>query len=204
MKSPLSFTTIPGTPLPMLQLVPLDPAHAALVHAWVSNDTARAWLDLGNGRQHMSQRDLYLMLTGPRTWARLFRVPGAGAPLGLVCLNDVHNEMGSAEIWGMRGSYSPADPPNVIAAAFVLGAANGFIEFGRQVIGSWVVEGNALSAGVQRLLGATETGRQRRRHVIGGRRLDRLMFDVTRDEFADRFPAVPGESGRTLREVSHA
>jgi hypothetical protein len=30
------------------------------------------------------------------------------------------------------------------------------------------------------------------------------MFDVTRDEFADRFPAVPGESGRTLREVSHA
>jgi RimJ/RimL family protein N-acetyltransferase len=204
MKSSISFPTIPGTPLPLVELVPLRPTHAALVHAWVSDEQARAWLDLGSGRRDMSQRDLYLQLSGPRTWARLFRLPGTEAPLGLVCLNDVHNEMGSAEIWGMRGNYAPSAPRNVVAAAFLLGAANGFIEFGRQVIGSWVVEGNALSASIQRQLGAVETGRQRHRHVIGGRRLDRLLFDFTRDEFADRFPSVPGESGRTMREVSHA
>ena len=195
----LALPCIAGTTFPLLELFPLGPEHATLVHDWISDDKARPWLDLGSGRQAMNRRDLYLMLTGPRTWARLFRLPGSSVPLGLVCLNDVGNAMGSADVWGVRGSYDMAAPPNTSVAAFLLALANGFIDCERQVIGSWVVDGNALSVGMHRLLGMTETGRQRQRHPMGARRLDRLLFDMTRAEFAARFPDVPGQSGRTLR-----
>lgn len=196
---------IPGTTFPLLELFPVGPGHAALVHGWIDDDKARPWLDLGSGRQSLAKRDLYVMLTSPRTWARLFRLPGSDVPLGLVCLNDVANEMGSAEVWGVRGCYDASAPPNTSVAAFLLALANGFIERERAVIGSWVVDGNALSVGMHRLLGMTETGRQRQRHAMGARRLDRLLFDMTRAEFAARFPAVAGESGRTLgAEASHA
>jgi RimJ/RimL family protein N-acetyltransferase len=183
----------------MLEFVPIRPQHMDLIVSWVSDEKARCWLDLGHGRQELPKRNLYLMLTDARHHARVFRVPGREALLGLVCLNDVTNEMGSADVWGVR-AMSAGGPPHVSVAAFLLILASGFLDLGRHVIGSWIVEGNQLSIAMHRRLGLRETGRQRARHRMHGRHHDRLLFDITREEFCERFPQVPSEEGRVFQQ----
>lgn len=197
---------IPGTSLPCVELHPVDGTHAHIIDGWFRDERARHWLDLGSGRQQMPARELLLMLIGPRCHARLFRLPGSAVFLGLVCLNDFRNEMGSAEVWGLRGFYGRT-VPNVTAAAFLSVVAEGFLHLGREVIGSWVVEGNAFSISMLEKLGMRCTGRQRARHRINGRLHDRLLFDVTRQEFAAAYPLIASASqlgavGRTLAPVA--
>lgn len=137
------------------------------------------------------------MLTGSRSHTRLVRIPGSTEIHGLVCLGDVTNLMKSADVWGVRGSYT-SGPAQASVAAFLLVLANGFLDLDRQVIGSWIVDGNQFSIVMHQRLGLKETGRQRGRHVSNGLRSDRLLYDITREEFAQRFPHVPSESGRTF------
>lgn len=148
----------------------------------------------------MSKRDLFLMVTSIRNHARLFRLPGQDEPLGLICLNDSVNLMGSAEAWGVRGVYSGA-PANISASAFVLALATGFVDLNREVIGSWVVDCNQFSVAMHLKLGFRETGRMRSRHFMNGRHYDRVLFDMTRAEFAERYPDVPSENGLTMRQL---
>jgi RimJ/RimL family protein N-acetyltransferase len=192
---------IPGTDLPLLRMDPVLPSDMAAVHRWICDEKARAWLDLGGGRQTLSTRELFLLLTSPRNHARLFRAPEGGEPLGLSCLNDVTNLMGSADIWGMRGLYARG-PRHMAAASMLLMLADGFIDHGRSVIGSWIAEGNVLSIGMHERLGMRQTGRQRARHRIGASHYDRLLFDMTSDEFAARYPDVAAGSGATMRSLA--
>lgn len=192
--------TIPGTEFPMVDLMRIGREHAKMLHQWVTDSNAVRWLDLGGGRQEMSERDLFLMLGSKRNHARLFCLPGTCRPLGLVCLNDVANLMGSAEAWCVRGVFE-GGPLNVVTAAVLLTFANGFVDLQREVIGSWTVESNSLSIAVHRKMGLKQTGRMRKRHFMGGRYLDRLLYDLTRAEFAKLYPDVPAESGRTMREL---
>ncbi len=192
---------IPGTSLPWVELLALGPEHAETVHGWFSDEKVRPWLDLGGGRQQLPKRELFLLLTGARSLTRLVRVPGCSQPFGLVCLGDVTNEMGSADIWGVRGTFA-AGPGNVSVAAFLLMLATGFIDRDRAVIGSWIVEGNQFSIAMHERLGLRQTGRQRGRHLCDGLRRDRLLYDITRAEFAERFADVPAESGRSFASLN--
>lgn len=203
MSLPEPHATIPGTSLPLVELSPVLPAHAGMVNGWLEDPRARCWLDLDSGRQQMDTRSLYLMLSSPRCHARLSRVPGSEHFYGLVCLNDCRNEMGSAGVWGVRGHYGPA-VPNTAVAAFLLMLAHGFLDLGREVIGSWIVDGNQFSVAMHERLGLRLTGRQRARHRMNGRLYDRLLFDITRDEFAERYPLVPADSGRTFAALRAA
>jgi RimJ/RimL family protein N-acetyltransferase len=189
---------IPGTDLPLLRMDPVLPSDMETVHGWISDEKARVWLDLGAGRQSLSQREFFLLLTSPRNHARLFRAPEGGEALGLSCLNDVTNLMGSADIWGMRGLYARG-PRNMAAASMLLMLADGFVDHDRAVIGSWIADGNIFSVGMHERLGMRQTGRQRARHRIGEVYYDRLLFDMTREEFAARYPDVAASSGATMR-----
>ncbi len=194
---------IPGTDLPLLRMDPVLPSDMATVHGWICDEKARVWLDLGGGRQTLSAREFFLLLTAPRNHARLFRAPQGGEPLGLSCLNDVTNLMGSADIWGMRGLYARG-PRHMAAAAMLLMLADGFVDHGRTVIGSWIADGNVLSIGMHARLGMRQAGRQRARHRIGDVHYDRLLFDMTRAEFAALYPDVAASSGATMRSLTEA
>jgi RimJ/RimL family protein N-acetyltransferase len=191
---------VPGTDFPNLDVMAVTKEHSALLHRWITDPKAVRWLDLGGGRQSMSERDLFLMITSRRNHARLFCLPDTQKPLMLICLNDVVNLMGSAEAWCVRGVYE-GGPLNVAAAAGVLALANGFVDLEREVICAWVVESNEFSSAVHRKVGFKQTGRIRSRHLMNGRHLDRLLYDITRAEFADLYPDVPAESGRTMRQL---
>lgn len=189
----------PGTDLPAVNLSPVRSSDIGAIHQWIDDDKARCWLDMGGGRQTLSKIQLHTMLTSARTCARLIHYQDGG-PVGLVCLNDADNLMGTADIWGVRGAYD-GGPSNVAVAAFLAMLATGFLDLNREVIGSWVVEGNYLSLLMHQRLGMTEVGRPRGRHVIGTKRLDRILFDMTLAEFGEKFPDVPSESGQTYRQM---
>lgn len=186
--------------MPSVDLSPIHKEHAEMLHAWISDPRTRCWLDFGGGRRDISKRELFLLVTSARTHARLFSLAGEGRPLGLICLNDASNLMGSAEAWCVRGVYE-GGPLNITASAGLLALASGFIDLGRTVIGAWVVDCNYLSIAMHVKVGFKQTGRMRRRHFVNDRLHDRLFFDMTRDEFAERYPDVPAESGRTMRQL---
>jgi len=198
----IDYELIPGTKFPLLELIPLQPEHADMVAGWIADEKARTWLDLGGGRQSMSTRELYMMLTSRRNHARLYKLPNDDQPLGLVCINDSSNLMLSADVWGVRGEYDKG-PRNVSVAAFLMALATGFVDLNRKVMGSWIVEGNGLSIIMHKRIGLQETGRQRQRHIMHGKTLDRLLYDITLDEFSERYANVPSESGRTLADSMH-
>ncbi len=195
------FAKIPGTDLPLLRMDPVLPSDMENVHSWICDEKARVWLDLGGGRQDLDRRELYLLLTSSRNHARLFRAPEGGEALGLSCLTDVGNRMGSSEIWGMRGLYARG-PRNMAAASMLLMLADGFVDHGRSVIGSWIADGNVFSIGMHERLGMRSMGRQRARHRIGTTYYDRLLYDMTREEFTARYPDVAASSGASMRSLA--
>lgn len=191
---------IAGTDLPRVAFSPVGAEHADMLHAWLGDERVNCWLDFGGGRQQLSKLALYALLTSKRNLARLFHPAQDPTPIGLICMTDIDNPMGSSEVWGMRGLYGTA-PKHIATSAMLTALATGFLDQGREVMGSWLVDGNAPSLLIHRKLGLTETGRLRARHRINGRLHDRVLFDITRAEFAQRFPDVPSESGRTCRSL---
>ncbi len=196
-----SDALIPGTRLPLLDSVPFAAEHAESVHAWAAADHVRDWIDLGNGKRQVSSREFYCFLSSSRNHARVFLDPGTHKPAGLACLNDVHNQMGFAEIWGIRGLFG-SRIRGLAPATSLLMLATAFIDFDRESVGAWVVAGNSFAVALHRRLGYVQTGVQRRRHRIGSNWHDRVTFDMTRQEFANRYPLVPAASGRCWLEIN--
>jgi len=186
---------IPGTDLPLVTSVPFTAQHAELVHAWASAQHAQDWIDMGNGKRDLTCREFYCFLNSSRNHARVFLDPGTLQPTGLACLNDVHNQMGYAEIWGLRGQFT-SRIRGLAPATSLLMLATAFIDFERESVGAWVVAGNSFAIALHQRLGYVRTGVQRRRHRVGQVWHDRVTFDITREEFATRYPRVPAASGR--------
>lgn len=192
--------TIPGTDLPRVVLKTVGHEDIDTVHEWLSNQRVHCWLDFGGGRQQLSRLAVGSMLTSKRNRGLLFYAPDSTVPIGIVCLTDIDNAMGSAEIWGVRGHFGPA-PKNITTSALLAAMATGFLEHGREAIGTWLVDGNVASVGVHAKLGMTQTGRQRGRHRMGAELRDRILFDMLRHEFIARFPDAPAASGVTCRSL---
>ena len=193
---------IPGTGYPKVQFTAVQAKDIDMIAGWMENEKIHQWLDMGGGRQLISKMQLHSMLMSQRTCARLFGVPG-GLPIGLICIHDIDNLMGSADMWGLRGVYAKG-PSNVATAAALVGLATGYLDYGREVMRTWVVDGNHRSLLIHRKLGLREVGKARSCHVMNGKRYDRYLFDMTRDEFANLYPEVPSESGKTFRALSRA
>ncbi|MCP3102881.1 GNAT family N-acetyltransferase [Myxococcus sp. K15C18031901] len=196
--------TLPGTRLPRMELLRFTSEHLDAVGAWMTPPGVRCWLDFGNGRQELSRRELFLLLTSPRVYARLFRLPGEGAPLGLVCLNNIDDQMGAMEVWVVRDGTVRRTVRNDVAGAIIGVMASGFLDHGRQVANSWVVASNRASIYLHNVVGMRRSGVQRSRHVVDGQRQDRWTYDMTLADFGELYPDVVSEQGRTFRGLQAA
>jgi|GEM_PF-3785355 len=190
---------LPGTTFPVVQFIPILAGDIDVIESWIADKKIHRWLDMGNGRQIITKMQLYSMLMSTKTYARLFGLPGE-SPVGLICINDIDNLMGTAEMWGLRGVYS-SGPANIATAAALAALATGFLDYDREVMSTWVVDANHYSLRIHHKLGLKEVGRVRSRHVMDGKRHDRLLFDITREEFAALYPDVPSENGVTFRSM---
>jgi len=173
-----------------MKLLPLDRlAHFELAAGWLAQEENSQWLDFGNSRQVFTPALLKIMAQRETHFLRLYTAHDEDTPIGIVGLNNVDRNFGTATLWGVAGDKSFRYRGYTgIAASNLLTLA--FRDLGLHSVNTWVVDHNSSQRTIERL-GFRFIGRQRQCHLIGSRAYDRLLFDL-----------LPGEH-REFREVGH-
>jgi RimJ/RimL family protein N-acetyltransferase len=156
-----------------------------MIASWLAEPRVSKWLDFGTERPLRSLALKYAISQGSM---RLFTYAAdgeEGAPIGVVGLSDIHPRFRTALLW-----YALGDP-RYAGQGLTGGAAKevvriGFQDLDLRAINAWVVVGNEASVRILENIGFRRIGRQRRCHLIEGRRRDRLLFDIVSSEFARR------------------
>lgn len=165
----------------------LRPDAAALdrVAGWLADAANARWLDFGDGVQTLPASALAVMTKRPNHVMRLFTPEGTDEPAGLVALSDVARNVGTARLWYVLGAKEHARRGfTTRAVARLLTLA--FTELGLCAVNAWAVDGNVGSVNVLERNGFRRVGRQRRCHLMDGRRHDRLLYDLLAEEHGER------------------
>lgn len=164
-----------------MQLLPLDePELLERAAGWIDRPENRRWLDFGGRVRQlgpttlkvMSQRDVHVL--------RAF-TNGDGDPIGLAALSEVHPRFRTASPWFVLGEKDHARKGYTSRAVAEL-LTYGFRDLKLRSVLAWTVETNTPSIRLLERLGFRFVGRRRRCHVIDGRPLDRLFFDLLAHE----------------------
>lgn len=163
---------------------PLDADTVPLVAEWLANPLNYKWLDFGLGRQTLGTAALKVMQNSASHFIRVIHEEG-GRPVGIFGLHNVDNPFGNAMLWGVRARLRP---PTKVRTRNVLKLvlAHGFEAHGLHSVHAWVVDRNQSSAMLMRSIGMTEMGRMRKCHLLDGVPRDRILFDITREDFEAR------------------
>lgn len=163
----------------MIRIEPLTPDHFATVAGWLSKPELNEWLT-----SEWRDRTIDPMLIGVAVRNkrnRLFLVRSDDVPCGLVALADWDPIDKIAMVW-----YALGDPGGggrgVITEAVRELVRTAFDTLGIESLHAWIMEDNARSRRVLEKNGFRETGRLRLAAVHQGRRLDRIYFDLVRQD----------------------
>lgn len=167
----------------MKLLVP-DPAALRRVAGWLADGANARWLDFGNGVHTLTLPALTLMTKRPGHVLRIFTADDTDEAAGLVAFSDIAHDVGTATLWYVLGAREHAGRGLTTRAVSRL-LATGFAELGLVAVSAWAVEGNVGSVRVLERNGFRLVGRQRRCHVMDGRRYDRLLYDLLAGEQGD-------------------
>lgn len=169
-----------------LRLLDIDNSNErAMVLAWLRPESVNKWLDFGDGRNTLTDGQLTFMARNPANRLMLFLDTPSGTPIGLIALQGLKHAARTGMQWGTRGNM------NAGARMVTVDAIKCLLEFafgtlGLATVQAWCVESNRASILVTTRAGFREMGRQRRAHLINGVLHDRILFDVTVEEFAAR------------------
>jgi RimJ/RimL family protein N-acetyltransferase len=116
------------------------------------------------------------------TWA--VADPETDAVLGSVGLDDVHDDLAYGELgyW----THPDARGRGVMTAAVALALEHAFGSLGLLRVRAYAATGNAASRHVLEANGMTEQGLERLRSVLPEGRVDAVLYDVLREEWARR------------------
>lgn len=164
-----------------MQLVPLDePELLERAAGWIGRPENRRWLDFGGSVRQLGPTTLKVMSQRSVHVLRAF-TNGDGDPIGLVALSEVHPEFKTASPWFVLGEKDHAGKGYTTQAVADL-LTYGFRDLGLLSVLAWTVETNTPSIRLLERLRFRFVGRRRRCHVIDGRALDRLFFDLLAHE----------------------
>jgi RimJ/RimL family protein N-acetyltransferase len=163
----------------LIGIEPLTPEHFATVAGWLSNPEVNRWLS-GEWRDRAIDPTLIgVAVRNKRN--RFFLVRSGDVPCGLVALADWDAADKIAMIW-----YALGDPASggrgVITQAIRQLVRTAFDTLGIEALHAWIMEDNGRSRRVLEKNGFRETGRLRLATVHNGCRLDRIYFDLTRQD----------------------
>ena len=166
-----------------MKLVPLASTELIeLAASWLGDYDNYKWLDFSNGVQRvtpvtlrfMSQRDIHV--------CRVYTADEGDVPIGVVGLTNVDRNFKTASLWAVLGNKRYGGSTSRACAAMLTLA---FGELGLRAVNAWTVETNIPAQRVLEALHFRCIGRQRQCHVIDGRPLDRLLFDLLATEHQD-------------------
>lgn len=175
---------------------------AWLISKWLEPKSVHQWMDFGGGRQTFTPQGMYIASRSPANMIRVIYSEPDGRPVGVVALANINMTFGSAMIWGLRPRLRPAARSNMAREMRIL-MREAFESLGLRSVHAFVAEGNKLSRGGMLAAGFIEVGRQRQCHVIDGEVRDRILFDITRDEFFEQERELEAEQAEiSLQEVA--
>lgn len=164
-----------------VQLLPLDePELLERAAGWIARPENGRWLDFGGGVRQLAPANLKVMSQRELHVLRAF-TNGDGRPIGLVALSDVHPRFKTASPWFLLGEKDQARKGHTTRAVAEI-LTYGFRDLGLRSVLAWTVETNTPSIRLLERLRFRFVGRRRRCHVIDGRTLDRLFFDLLAHE----------------------
>jgi RimJ/RimL family protein N-acetyltransferase len=173
----------------MITIEPLLPESYAMAATWLSDPDVNHWLTSEWRGQTVETRMVAGMLRNKRN--RLLLVREDGRACGLVGFADLDEADGVAMIWYLLGSGQMGGK-GIITAAIGEALRVAFGEYGLHNVYAWIIDGNDRSRRVLLKNGFTEVGRVRLATRLQLRRVDRIYFDITRDDFARRPPVLSG------------
>jgi RimJ/RimL family protein N-acetyltransferase len=169
-----------------------DEDEVRLVHGWLTDSANTKWLDFG--QRAAPQLLTFRMMIQRRDdvyW--VFTPDGSDTPIGLVVLNEVNLKCKTGKLWLVLGDRQYARKGYALRALDRL-LDHAFFGLGLEALHAWIAEDNERSLRVASILGFRCMGRQRRCHWLDGRIVDRVLFDLVREEY------TPLENAQALRE----
>jgi RimJ/RimL family protein N-acetyltransferase len=163
-----------------MKLLPLDrPELIELAAGWLGASENHKWLDFGNGVQQLTPVALKIMTQRGLHVIRLYTAGEDDVPAGVVGLTNVDRAFKTASIWAVLGNKRYGGCTFEACSRML---TLGFSELGLEAINAWTVETNLPAQRNLERLGFRYIGRLRQCHVVDGRRLDRLLFDLVAEE----------------------
>jgi RimJ/RimL family protein N-acetyltransferase len=160
---------------------PLTPDHFAKVAEWLSNAELNQWLTSEWRNRSIDPVVIGVAVRNKRN--RLFLVRFDDRPCGLVALADWDPTDKIAMTWYVLGD-STLGGRGVITAALKELVRTAFEELGIDVVYAWIIEDNHRSRRVLEKVGFRKMGNLRAGSIRNGRRVDRIYFDLTKEDRA--------------------
>lgn len=167
----------------MISLEELTPESCELAAQWFSDGEINRWLTSEWRGQDVSARTVAVMLRNKRN--RLLLVRDDGEACGIVGYSELDDVDRVAMIWYLLGSR-PRGSRGIITEAVGAALRLAFTEYGLSCVYAWIVDGNQPSRRVLEKNGFTELGRMRSATRRDGEQVDRVYFDITRDDYDAR------------------
>jgi ribosomal-protein-alanine N-acetyltransferase len=165
----------------VISVEPLKPEHCELAASWLSDGEINGWLTSEWRDQIVSSRAVAVMLRSKRN--RLLLVRDDDQACGLVGYSDFDETDRVAMIWYLLG-FRPLGRRGIITAAVSEALGIAFREYGLCCVYAWIIAGNQSSRRVLEKNGFAEVGRLRSATRQDGEQVDRVYFDITREDWS--------------------
>jgi RimJ/RimL family protein N-acetyltransferase len=162
---------------------PLTPDDFAKVAAWLSNAELNQWLTSEWRDRLIDPIVIGVAVRNKRN--RLFLVRFEGQPCGLVALADWDSTDKIAMAWYALGDNTLGGR-GIITDALKELIRIAFEELGLEALYAWIIEDNHRSQRVLEKVGFREMGHLRRGTIHNGRRVDRIYFDLTKQDMVSK------------------
>jgi RimJ/RimL family protein N-acetyltransferase len=165
-------------------LRPLGTGDIEYVASWFAEEDIHQWLDFGNGVQVLNAAYLQSMAHDESNFCQLFTSDTNNLPIGVVGFSNISHNFHSASLWYVLGEKEFCRCGYTSRAVSKM-LTLGFCHIGLRSVSAWTVEHNVASLRVLQRNNFRLIGRLRQAHMINGRAVDRLLFDLLTAEHRD-------------------
>jgi len=151
-----------------------------LAHQWLTDPDSAYFFEWG--RETLPLMTFRIMANKADDVYRLFTPDDSDTPIGLAVLSNINRIRKTADFWIVIGSKTHRSQGYGVRALNAM-MEHAFVDLELDALHAFVAEPNRPSRRMFEKAGWQFTGRQRRGHWMNGRLVDRLFFDMLREEF---------------------
>jgi RimJ/RimL family protein N-acetyltransferase len=177
----------------MISVEPLMPRYFDLAAEWLSDGELNRWLTSEWRGQTVIARMVAVVLRNRHN--RLLVVFEDGEACGLVGFSELDETDGVAMIWYLLGRQ-PRGGKGIMTEAVAAALRIAFTDYSLRCVYAWIIDGNQSSRRVLEKNGFSAFGRMRLATKRNGEQVDRVYFDITKEDYDAMFYSQLGGNPR--------